>query len=278
MRYVVRRNNGVLMSDMSLQMQHLMQTPLRHGRRWDYLELLERIDGSGSISAAAKAMGMSYKAAWEAVLAVNNLSPEPVVERQAGGQHGGGTTLTLYGRRMVMVYRHMEKEHARILSQLGQVVENVEQYFQLIRRFDMQTSSRNQFLGTVTKVTKGAVNAEVILNIGGSDEIVAIITNNSVDHLALEVGKQAYALIKAPWVIVAKNDGKIKTSARNTLCGTLVSCQEGAVNAEIIIELPGGKTVVAIITNESVQDMGLNVGDKVCALIKASHVILAVSS
>ncbi len=265
------------MTDMSLQM-HLLQTPLRHGRRWDYLELLERIDASGSISAAAKAMGMSYKAAWEAVLTINNLSTEPVVERQAGGQYGGGTNLTPYGRRMVMVYRHMEKEHARILAQLGQVADNVEQYFQLIRRFDMQTSSRNQFLGTVTHITKGAVNAEVTLNIGGSDEIVAIITNNSVDHLDLDIGKQAYALIKAPWVIVAKDDGKIKTSARNTLRGTVVSCQEGTVNSEVVIELPGGKNVVAIVTNDSIQDMELNIGDKACALIKSSHVILTVSS
>ncbi|WP_228291533.1 TOBE domain-containing protein [Thiothrix litoralis] len=266
------------MKEITKQMQQLMATPLRHGRRWDYLELLERIDATGSISAASKAMGMSYKAAWEAVLMVNNLSEEPVVERQAGGQHGGGTNLTAYGRRMVMVYRHLEKEHARILSQLGQVADNFEQYFQLIRKFDMQTSSRNQFLGTVTKVTNGPINSEVILDIGGGDELVAVITHNSVDHLGLAPGVQAYALVKAPWVILAKDDGKIKTSARNNLRGTIVSLQEGAVNAEVIIELPGGKTVTAIITNDSVQDMELKVGDKACALIKASHIIIAVSN
>ena len=264
------------MAEPSLQMQFLLNNPVRHGRRWDYLELLERIDATGSIAAAAKAMGMSYKAAWEAVLTINNLSPEPVATKQAGGQHGGNTSLSPYGRRMVMVYRHMEKEHARILAQLGQVADNVEQYFQLIRRFDMQTSSRNQFLGTVTKVTNGPINSEVILDIGGGDELVAVITHNSVDHLGLAPGAQAYALVKAPWVILAKDDGKIKTSARNNLRGTIVSLQEGAVNSEVIIELPGGKTVTAIITNDSVQDMELKVGDKACALIKASHIILGV--
>lgn len=263
---------------MSMQMQQLMTTPLRHGRRWDYLELLERIDSTGSISAAAKSMGMSYKAAWEAVLTINNLSDELVVERQTGGQHGGGANLTAYGRRMVMVYRHMEKEHARILSQLSKVADNFEQYFQLIRRFDMQTSSRNQFLGTVAKVTNGPINSEVVLDIGGGDELVAVITHNSVDHLGLAPGVQAYALVKAPWVILAKDDGKIKTSARNTLRGTIVSLQEGPINCEVIVELPGGKTVTAVITHESAQDMELAVGVKVCALIKASHIILAVSS
>lgn len=264
--------------EMSMPMEQLMSRPLRHGRRWDYLELLEQIDASGSISAAARTMGMSYKAAWEAVLTINNLSDELVVERQTGGQHGGGASLTAYGRRMVAVYRHLEKEQARILSRLGQVADNFEQYFELIRRFDMQTSSRNQFLGTVTKVTNGPINSEVILDIGGGDELVAVITHNSVDHLGLAPGVQAYALVKAPWVILAKDDGKIKTSARNNLRGTIVSLQEGAVNAEVIIELPGGKTVTAIITNDSVQNMELKVGDKASALIKASHIILAVSN
>jgi molybdate transport system regulatory protein len=48
------------------------------GRRWDHLELLERIDISGSITSAASAMGMSYKAAWEAVENIKNLSEHPL--------------------------------------------------------------------------------------------------------------------------------------------------------------------------------------------------------
>ncbi|WP_147073343.1 winged helix-turn-helix domain-containing protein, partial [Sulfuriferula plumbiphila] len=55
------------------------------------IELLEKIGELGSISAAAKALGLSYKAAWEAVEAMNNLSEAPLVERVAGGRHGGGT-------------------------------------------------------------------------------------------------------------------------------------------------------------------------------------------
>jgi molybdate transport system regulatory protein len=88
----------------------LPKAMLAKGRRWDHLELLERIDASGSISAAANAMGMSYKAAWQAVEAMNNMSEQPVVARQPGGRHGGGTTLTEYGRRVVAAYRRLEKE------------------------------------------------------------------------------------------------------------------------------------------------------------------------
>lgn len=245
------------------------------GRRWDHLELLERIDSSGSISTAAHDMGMSYKAAWQAVEAMNNLSEQPVVERQAGGRHGGGTRLTTYGRRVVGAYRRLEKEREKVLAALGQIMDDFEQYYQIVRRFDMKTSARNQYLGKVKSVKHGPISAEVILDIGGGDELAAVITHDSAESLGLKPGMEAYALIKAPWVILT-SDESFKTSARNRLCGTVVRCQEGAINAEVVIELPGGKYVVSTITNESVHELGLAEGKRACALIKASHIILAV--
>lgn len=141
----------------------------------------------------------------------------------------------------------------------------------------MKTSARNQYLGKITALKPGAVNSEVVLDIGAGDTIIAIVTNESVEHLKLKVGKEAYALIKAPWVIVTTSEG-FKTSARNELHGTVARVQEGAVNGEVIIELKGGKCVAAIVTNDSINSLGLKNGVKACALIKASHVILAVNA
>ncbi|GAB5604273.1 TOBE domain-containing protein [Sideroxyarcus sp. TK5] len=250
---------------------------LARGRRWDHLELLERIAATGSITAAASAMGMSYKVAWEAVEAINNLSEQPLVERKTGGQKGGGTTLTTYGRRVVGAYRRLEQEREQVLKKLAEVMDDFDEYYHVIRRFDMKTSARNQFLGTVKTIKTGPINAEVVLDIGSGDTLAAVITNESVEHLALKVGSEAYAMIKAPWVIVTTSDG-FKTSARNELHGTVVRCQEGAVSGEVIIELSGGKTVAAIVTNDSIKSLGLKEGVKACALIKASHVILAVNA
>ncbi|OQA33890.1 MAG: Molybdenum-pterin-binding protein MopA [Betaproteobacteria bacterium ADurb.Bin341] len=240
------------------------------------MELLERIDNSGSISAAAAAMGMSYKAAWQAVEAMNNLAEHALLERHAGGRHGGGTALTAYGRRVVAAHRKMEAEREKLFAVLGRSLEDFDQYYQLIRKFDMKTSARNQFLGKISALKKGAINTEVILDIGGDDQLVAVITNDSAEHLALAPGMEATALVKAPWVIVT-TDEQLKTSARNHLCGTVVRCQEGAVNTEVVIELPGGKLVVAIITRDSFSNLGLREGSRACALIKASHIILAVN-
>lgn len=140
----------------------------------------------------------------------------------------------------------------------------------------MRTSARNTFPGTVTRVTEGAVNAEVELTLGNGDKIVAIITNTSVEALGLGVGTNAIALIRASWVILGKELEKAKLSTRNLMPGIIHSIQEGAVNSEIILKLAGGTLLTAIITNRSVRSLELTVGEEAFAAIKASHVILAV--
>jgi len=84
------------------------------------ITLLEQIRETGSISAAARAMRMSYKAAWDAIEAMNNLAEQPLVVRQAGGPHGGGTALTPYGERLIEQFRQAESAHRRFLAELGE--------------------------------------------------------------------------------------------------------------------------------------------------------------
>lgn len=67
----------------------------------------------------------------------------------------------------------------------------------------MQLSARNVLKGTVKQVTPGAVNTEVVLELDGGTQVVAIITNTSALSLELEPGKPAYAVIKASNVMVA---------------------------------------------------------------------------
>ena len=82
-------------------------------------ELIERIDATGSISAAARAMGMSYRRAWQLVEALNASYREPVVTTAVGGQRGGGAQVTPYGRRLAALFRAMEeKASAAIASDL----------------------------------------------------------------------------------------------------------------------------------------------------------------
>ena len=68
----------------------------------------------------------------------------------------------------------------------------------------------------------------------------------------------------------------MKISARNVLKGKVVKVTPGAVNSEVIIELPGGTRITAIITRESVETLGLKEGKEAYAVIKASNVMIAI--
>ncbi|HEY7098638.1 MAG TPA: TOBE domain-containing protein [Terriglobales bacterium] len=140
----------------------------------------------------------------------------------------------------------------------------------------MRTSARNAFPGTITKLKKGAVNAEIELTLTPGERIIAIITNGSVDALALQVGSKATALIKASWIILGKDLQNARLSTRNIMPGTVQSVQEGAVNSEVTLKLDAGTLLTAIITNRSVVALGMKPGDEAFAAFKASHVILAV--
>jgi molybdate transport system regulatory protein len=76
------------------------------------IELLENIRSCGSISAAGRAMEMSYKRAWDLVDEINRICRHPAVERQTGGKNGGGAVLTPFGMSLVARYRKIERDAA----------------------------------------------------------------------------------------------------------------------------------------------------------------------
>lgn len=140
----------------------------------------------------------------------------------------------------------------------------------------MRTSARNMLFCKVAAVKRGAVNAEIDLDVSPSIKLVAIITEGSVKSLGLEPGSEVFALIKSSFVLLAPEGEVGRTSARNVLHGTVARREDGAVNSEVILDLGDGKSIAAIITKESAISLDFKVGDPACALIKASHIILAV--
>lgn len=138
----------------------------------------------------------------------------------------------------------------------------------------MLTSARNQFEGIVKSIKTGSVNDEVSLEIANGAIITAIITKESTAHLALTEGSQAFALVKASSVILARDLEGVKLSTRNQLSGTVTTLNRGAVNAEVALEIAPGLTITTIVTNQSVDNLGLAPGVKAVAIIKASQVII----
>ncbi|MGF6485328.1 TOBE domain-containing protein [Paraburkholderia sp. JPY419] len=246
------------------------------------IALLAAIGETGSITSAAKAVGISYKGAWDAVDTMNNLAGEPLVVRLTGGKGGGGTTLTPRAVKLIDTFRAVEREHRRFLERAGAAIgEGFATDWDLIGRIGVKTSARNQFYGTVSAIERGTVNDEVSLALPGGYTIVAVLTHESTEALGLAVGVAAFALIKASWVVLlvaggGDGDAPLKLSARNQLRGTVQSVKRGAVNAEVSLGLEGGAVITAIVTNGSVDTLGLQEGASAVAVFKASSVILGV--
>jgi molybdate transport system regulatory protein len=240
--------------------------------------LLRAVAEQGSITHAAKAVGLSYKGAWDAIDAMNRLAGKALVERSTGGRGGGSTHVTPYGARLVARFEQIDAAHRRFMKLLDEESIDIDKDFLLMRVLNMKTSARNQFVGTVTSVRSGAVNDEVELTLPGGARIVAIVTRDSTASLGLRTSMTAIALIKSSSVLIATDLEGTKLSARNQLPGTVSAVTPGAVNAEVTIDIDGGGSINAIVTESSVKALGLTVGSRATAFFKASSVILAVTA
>ncbi len=244
------------------------------------VRLLEAIAEHGSITQAARRVPLSYKAAWDAVDAMNNLADQPLVERSAGGRAGGGTRLTEHGRRVVAMYRAVEAEYQQALDRLaGRVATepggDLPAFRRLLRRMALRTSARNQFAGTVCGLRQGPVDYEVQLRVDDTLEIAAVVTRGSAEQLGLAIGREVVALVKSSSVLLLTDEG-VRLSARNQLWGTVQRIVDGPVTAEVTLDLGHGRSACAVVARDSVAALGLAEGVRACAAFKVSSVILAV--
>ena len=243
----------------------------------DRIRLLEAVAREGSITAGAKAVGLTYKAAWDALDAMANLFGQPLLATRAGGKSGGGAALTPTGIRVIEAFHRLEAEMARVLRTLEPELAGTGiSPLNLVSGFLMKTSARNALRGTVTGIVADAITAEVAVSVSDATTIYALITNDSVRELGLCAGRDAVVLIKAPFVLIAPGDTPPSVSARNCVPGTVIRCEASQVNAEVVLDIGGGKTLAATITAHSAKALGLEPGKPACALFDAAHVIIAI--
>lgn len=243
----------------------------------DRVRLLEAVAREGSITAGAKAVGITYKAAWDALDAMSNLFGQPMLETRTGGKAGGGARLTAAGEKVVEAFRRMEAEMARVVRLLEpDLAGSGISPLNLFSGYFMRTSARNALRGTITAIDADALNADVAVSVSPETTIHAIVTAESLRELGLYVGREAIVLIKAPFVMIAPGHELPKVSVRNRLAGTVSRCDRGAVTAEVVLDVGGGKSIAALITAQSLDALGLKAGDPATAFFEESHVIIAI--
>ncbi len=235
------------------------------------IRLLHAIREHGSISKAAKAVPMSYKSAWEAVDAMNALSPEPIVYRETGGKDGGGTTVTAYGERLLETYAVLKEEHHRFLERLSQVTDLKTGTFKTIGRLGMQISARNQIQAEVKEVESEEVNVKIRLALKSGQMLYSIITKEAVEDLHIEVGQTVTAICKSSNVVpLSKPDEAFD----NRLKGRVVQLKKDSINVKTVVDIGNHDRVVSVMPLEALDAMGLEEGNDVLLGIEAKNIML----
>lgn len=139
-----------------------------------------------------------------------------------------------------------------------------------------KTSARNSFPGKVARITRGDIQAEVEVTTPSGNVVYAIITTDSLDTLGLVRDTMVTAIIKAPVVLISKDEGTPKTSARNKFQGVITKLIHGKVVSDVTLEISDGTLLHSIMSKASAKQLKLRLGESAWAMFKAFSVILNV--
>ena len=239
----------------------------------DRIALLAAVADEGSIAGGARAVGLTYKAAWDALQAMTRLFGHPLLDRRVGGRAGGGTRLTPAGAHVIAAFGRLEADLARAARQLDSVTA-------LAGTSDadvapLRTSARNVLRGTIAAVRPRDLSADVALALTGGGTLEARITMGSVAGLGLAIGRPAAALVKAPLVRLTAHDGA-RSARDNAFVASILTTTLAGVAAEIHVDIGAGRQLAAATTARHARRLGLEPGSPVLASFNPIDVILAV--
>jgi len=240
----------------------------------DRIKILEAVAKHGSINKAAKETGFSYKAAWDAVDAINNLLPSPAFVTKAGGRSGGGALVTEEGQRLISTFQRLEARLAQISTAIAEDGFGGQADF-LLWSLGIKISTRNVFRAEVVSVARTAVDVDVELCLSNEHRLHSVVTNDAAEELALAPGRKALALIKSSFVQLGAVEGGSEASA-NRFVGTITRRIDAERNSEFLVDIGGGKTMTAVIPRIRAEALSARENAQVEATFVPQNVILAV--
>lgn len=138
------------------------------------------------------------------------------------------------------------------------------------------TSARNSFYGKVQAVARGDVQSRIDIVTSDGFSLVSIITNDSLDKLALAPGVMLVAEVKAPWLMLLPGNTPPAASAENSIRGTVQRRRSGEVSTEYVIRVSDSTELCAILSSSGAERLGLNEGDPAWVLFSSFSVVLHV--
>ncbi|MFO8085221.1 MAG: TOBE domain-containing protein [Desulfobacterales bacterium] len=144
------------------------------------------------------------------------------------------------------------------------------------REASRKTSARNSFFGKIQTLRRGDIQTGITLRTISGYSITTVITNDSLEQLALKTGSLITAEVKAPWVILHAGKEEPKCSAENRFKGVIERVKKGKVNTEYILRIPDGTTICSIVSTESAQNLSLDLNDQAWAVFNCFAVVINV--
>jgi molybdate transport system regulatory protein len=144
------------------------------------------------------------------------------------------------------------------------------------RESSRKTSARNSFFGKIKALQRGDIQTKVTLTTISGFTVTTVITNESLEQLALKEGMLITAEVKAPWVILQTGKEEPKCSAENRFNGVIERIKKGKVNTEYTIRIADGTTICSIVSTESARYLGLDLHDQVWAIFNGFAVVINV--
>ena len=240
------------------------------------IRLLEQIRAHGSISQGAKAAGISYKSAWDAIKEMNALAERPVLSSETGGKGGGRAVLTAYGERLLKIYDLLSQIERMAVAALQDERTSLDSLLSVVARFSLQTSARNQFFAQVSALDLTDLSRKVCLMLPHDTPLYADLTASSCRRLGLAPKKEVLALIKAPWVGLTQDPTTIP-AGDNVLTGVVSEIVLGEESDEVLLQLDIGEPLCALLPrrDQTAKAISWQLGDKAYAHFAPSQVMLA---
>ena len=243
---------------------------LGHGR----IELLQKIKEYGSISKAARAMKMSYRAAWDVIEAISSLADAPVVNRISGGVGGGGTELTELGDQIIALYTTIDQEHKRFIKRTNEQIENSRKLKSFIKRCTLITSQRNQFECRIAGWKRKDAVVQVNLILCGDIKISAALSAGNYNQPGLRKNKEIRAVIMESAIRISLTNKN--TRDENVLSGKVIRINRGRLSVEITVAISEDDNIVIALADTGIQKLGLEKDSEVFAHFPPEAVILGV--
>lgn len=239
------------------------------------IAILREIGAAGSISQAARTVGVSYKAAWQALDTLTNLAGVALVERVVGGAGGGGARLTNAAHELLAAAEALARERERAAA--GDQAHQAAHFAAHLAatHLAVRTSMRNQWPCVVSALRRQGSIVDVVLQARGDASLVALsrITRESAELLALAPGLPVQVLCKATAVRVRAADGAAPAAGENVWPGRVRRVVRGAVGDEVAVQLDGGLQLVGFAPASS----GLRVRARVVASAEPSALAIMLS-